>query len=302
MRYLLEEPFLRKASGDARQTPRYAADLRRELSHRNVIFAGQNNFVHELSLSAVPAVLYREDEAGRHGNFFPASYSRIKKNPAWGKRLQKVHTSARKILLSRDRGHCELDSSNSSDALLMSVFCHAPTTQPGGRLRAMLGIDMDAEPVFGYRPRIPLKTGRFDSTEIDLKFGHLLIEAKLTEYDFQTAPWRLVDRYRDLEEVFDIDELPRTDATLLSYQLVRGVLAAHAEAGTRFCVLCDARRPDLIASWYRILQCVRYPELRCRLALVTWQEIQAACTSPLQRWLEAKYGIRSLCPPATHWS
>ena len=291
MEYVFDETPLQETPASGRQTARYAAELRRELSQRNIVWARQNNFAHEISLGGVPAVLYREDESGRHGNFHPAAYTRIKREPGWSKRLRKVHTTARKVLLSRDTGRCELDSSNSSDALLMSIFCRPQMTQMSSPLRRMLGVDMEANPIFGYRPRIPLKLGRFDSTEIDLRFGNLLVEAKLTEFDFQTAPWRLVERYRDFGDVFDVDELPRSGACLVSYQLVRGALAAYADADARFCVLCDARRPDLIASWYRILQCVRPPELRCRLMLLTWQEVAAACTGSLQRWLQEKYGI-----------
>lgn len=290
MRYVFDEVASEPLpAGESRQSARFAADLRRELSERNVVYARKNSSAHELSLSAVPAVLYREDERGNHGNFYPPAYSRIKKNPEWYRRLQKVHTSARKVLLSRDTGRRELDSSNSSDALLMSVFCAPQTLQRSGRLQALLGVE--ADPVFGYRPRIPLRNGRTDSTEIDLRLDDLFIEAKLTEYDFQTAPWRMIERYRDCDEVFDMEELPCSGDSAISYQLVRGALAAYAERDARFCVLCDARRPDLIASWYRILQCVRCPGLRCRLMLVTWQEIAAACPEPLQQWLREKYGI-----------
>ncbi len=294
MEYVFEEAITQEVPATGRQSARYAAELRRELSERNRVWAQQNHFAHEISLGGVPAVLYREDEEGRHGNFHPAAYARIMNNPSWLKRLGKVHTTARKVLLSRDADRCELDSCNSSDALLMNIFAHPQMAQKSSSLRRLLGVDIEANPIFGYRPRIPLQRGRFDSTEIDLRVGDLLVEAKLTEYDFQTAPWRLLERYRDLEEVFEVDELPRLGPSLISYQLVRGVLAARAEDGARFCVLCDARRPDLIASWYSILQCVQSPELRCRLMLLTWQEVAAVCTDSLQRWLQAKYGIGSV--------
>ena len=59
-----------------------------------------------------------------------------------------------------------------------------------------------AQPAFGSRPGIPLRNGRTDRTEIDMKLGDLLIEAKLTEVDFQKAPARMIERYRDIDEVF----------------------------------------------------------------------------------------------------
>ena len=43
---------------------------------------------------------------------------------------------------------------------------------------------------------------------MDLKLGDLLIEAKLTEADFQTARCDLVHRYRDLDSVFEVIVCP----------------------------------------------------------------------------------------------
>jgi hypothetical protein len=175
---------------------------------------------------------------------------------------------ARRALLSHDPDRRELDSSSSSDALLMNIFCHPATLVTHG-VRLLLGVNAEAEPIFGYRPGVPLRNGRRDCTEIDMMLGDLLIEAKLTEYDFQTAARKLIERYRDIEAVFDIDKLEIVDGTVQSYQLIRGVLAAHALPGLRFCVLCDARRPDLITAWHRTLTTVKLYDLRCRLQLLT---------------------------------
>ncbi len=124
----------------------------------------------------------------------------------------------------------------------------------------------------------------------------LLVEAKLTESDFQSKPLAILERYRDLETVFDVDELPRTGERIASYQLIRNVLCAYA-TGLAFCVFCDQRRPDLIEDWYRIMRCVRPWDLRPRLKLLTWQELAAALPAPLQDFLAAKYGITA---PGSH--
>jgi len=123
-----------------------------------------------------------------------------------------------------------------------------------------------------------------------MKLGGVLIEAKLTETDFQTAPARMIERYRDIDEVFDLGELRRSEGGVRCYQLVRGVLAAHATGGS-FCLLCDARRPDLIEHWYAVMRTVRSCVLRCRLQLLTWQELAVTLPRPLQRFLATKYGI-----------
>ncbi len=124
-----------------------------------------------------------------------------------------------------------------------------------------------------------------------MKLGNLLIEAKLTEYDFQSAPLRLVERYSGLEEVFDREALEVVGGTVQSYQLIRGVLAAHASLDGRFCVFCDARRPDLIAAWQRIVTAVRLCELRSRLQLLTWQELAQVLPTDLREFLNEKFGI-----------
>ena len=126
----------------------------------------------------------------------------------------------------------------------------------------------------------------------DIALGDLMVEAKLTETGFQTTSARMIERYRDLEEVFDSGELMRSGEAVQCYQLVRGVLAAHATGGS-FCVFCDARRPDLIENWYSVMRAVRSCVLRCRLRLLTWQEMTASLPGPLQKFLAAKYGIAS---------
>jgi hypothetical protein len=154
----------------------------------------------------------------------------------------------------------------------------------------LLGIEDGAAPEFGFKPRTALCGGKRDNTEIDMRIGDLLLEAKLTESGFQSARPELVARYQDIDAAFNTTDLPMRDGRYLGYQLVRGVLAAFANGG-RFCVCCDARRPVLVEMWYRVLRAVRPAELRCRLKLLTWQELAAAVPRDLQEFLAEKYGI-----------
>ena len=107
---------------------------------------------------------------------------------------------------------------------------------------------------------------------MDLKLGTVFVEAKLTEGDFQTARLDLVHRYRDLESVFDVDRLPMRKEKFRSCQLIRGALAAHAHAAS-FAIFCDQRRQDLIEACFEIISAVNRAELRCRMSVVTWQEL-----------------------------
>ena len=171
----------------------------------------------------------------------------------------------------------------------MNIFCCRRTlTNPA--LSSMLGVPSGLVPQFGFKPEIPLRSGKTDRTEIDMKLGDLMVEAKLTETDFQTAPARMIERYRDLDEVFDREDLMMSGDAIRGYQLIRGVLAAYATGGS-FCILCDARRPDLIENWYAVMRAVRSCVLRCRLQLLTWQELTAVLPKSLQKFLAAKYGI-----------
>jgi hypothetical protein len=154
----------------------------------------------------------------------------------------------------------------------------------------ILGIDSGLQPEFGVRPGTPLAGGHSDRTEIDMSLGPLYVEAKLTEGGFQTARRDLVFRYSDLQSVFDVDELPAVNGVYYSYQLIRGVLAAHHRQRS-YVVLCDARRADLCEAWYRILRAVRHCELRSRLAVLTWQEFAGVLPRTLQSFLRDKYGI-----------
>ena len=268
---------------------RGVGDLRRELSTRNQQIAVMKGSVHELTAGEMPSVIFGHNEKNQHGNFYPASYRNICANPEWARRLGKVHTASRRARPRAAWRWRELDCANSSDALLMNIFCCRRTlTNPA--LSSMLGVPSGLMPQFGFRPQIPLRSGKADRTEIDMKLGDLMVEAKLTETGFQTAPARMIERYRDLEEVFDLAELMVSGNVIRGYQLIRGVLAAYVTGGS-FCVLCDARRPDLIESWYLVMRAVRSCVLRCRLQLLTWQELTPALSKSLRNFLVAKYGI-----------
>ena len=278
--------------------------LRRDLSARANHLARTQNLLHDISPGSDPAIIFGRDEQGRHGNFHPKSYLNICANPAWLDRLTKVHTASRRSRARKDWQWMELDSSNSSDALLMNIFCH-PKVFNGTTLTPavanLLNVEPATQPCFGINPRVPLKSVRkgrpglptnlTDCTEIDLQLGNLFVEAKLTESNFQTAKPTLIERYRDLETVFDITRLSRNNTgAIQGYQLIRNVLAAFASDAS-FCVLCDARRHDLIEIWYSVLSAVHSRTFATHLKLLTWQELATVLPIDLQQFLEAKYGI-----------
>ena len=130
--------------------------------------------------------------------------------------------------------------------------------------------------------------GRVDCTEIDLRIGDLMIEAKLTETDFQVVRFELAERYLHFHAVLISTACPE-EQTGCSRIPGRTSLAVAEEC--RYCLICDERRPDLVARWFEVLAAIRHSDQRCRCVLVTWQEISRTLPKGLQKWLEEKYGI-----------
>jgi hypothetical protein len=310
----------------------YAAQLRQELTFRSRIYA--RGRAHVQSYGSVPVVVY-EPENGLHGNFFDATYAAIAANPEWMRRFDKVHAQAARSLprpqLDSARRWRELDSSMSSDALLMNIFC-TPGVTESAAVRNVLGVEDEAAPIFGWKARVPLMNGRFDRTEVDMRLGSLLVEAKLTEVGFQTRAAAIVEAYRDFDTVFDRDRLPRVEiatsrwlrasefpentsqefeSIVADSALVSSIDTAFRQPGepgyagyqlirsvlaayasdSSFCVIHDERRPDLREEWFQIMAAVKSAALRVRLKVLSWQELAALLPVALQEFLDVKYGI-----------
>jgi hypothetical protein len=266
----------------------YATALRQELSARNRAYAQRHGLDCRESRGEPPVVCYLAGD-GVHGNFLPETYRAILKNPDWRRRLAKPHTSARQALPREGIRWHELDSSTSSDALLMNIFCY-PGILRRERVRSLFGVDESATVQFGVRPRVPFVNGHSDRTEIDMLLGAVMVEAKLTESGFQKKSAGGVEAYRDFAAVFDRESLPREKSCYLSYQLIRNVLAAYASVCS-LCVMIDERRPDLQEAWFLIMRAVKIHGLRLRCQILTWQELAPVLPMKLQGFLHEKYGI-----------
>jgi len=268
----------------------FSYKLRCELAARACEYAKTHSLTHSLSYSDGPVVCFEPSDGLRHGNFLPGSYRTIATNPEWRRRLAKVHTRAHKDLPRRESGRWrELDSCASSDALLMNIFCY-PRLAANASVALTLGIEPGWTPRFGVPARVPLVNGLCDRTEIDMRLGSVLVEAKLTEGGFQSAEQGMLQRYRDFFDVFEVERLRQREGRFQSYQLIRNILAAYAGQGS-LCVLVDARRPDLIDAVYAVVSCVRLVELRTSCAVLTWQELTRVLPVKLRGFLADKYGI-----------
>ena len=270
----------------------WGSALRRELAQRAKRFAVAHNITHYESCGFPPTILFPSDPANlRHGNFIDDSYAAILENPTWAKRLEKAHPRHDALPEDRRDDARELDSSNSSDALLMNCFCY-----PGAATRIFQSFlpSLPTGPSelleFGVAGKVPLLNGKCDKTELDMRAGTVVFESKLTESHFYEASAGKLERYRDLYTVFDITALPRTDDTYQGYQLIRNILAA-AVHDYHFVLLCDDRRPDLLRHWQQVRGAIRAADLRVRSHLLLWQQVVDACPSALQNFLREKYGL-----------
>lgn len=264
--------------------------LRNEITERTAHFAQLKGIPFRRNHFDFGTIVFVPDKESRHGNFHPTSYRAILKRPMWRKRLNKVLTVTERLKdADDDRRLCELDSCCSSDALLMNIFCH-PRVRSSAQIRGMLGVDEPALPIFGWRARVPLLDQKFDRTEVDMKFGDLLVEAKLTEASFESCSLSRMHDYADFREVFRLSALPRSNRRYQCYQLLRNVLAAKAHNAS-FCLLTDARRTDLIDSWYEVIAAMRLLDLRVRCKVLTFQELSQALPRSLRKFLDQKYGI-----------
>jgi hypothetical protein len=218
-------------------------------------------------------------------SFHPESLNNIRRTPDWNARTRKAHQNVTGVL--------EMQSSNSSDALLMNIFCH-PSIQQWAGVRKVLGNDM-ATIAFGVHGAVQINKGQTDTTEIDMVLPGIFCEAKLTEADFTHKRPEIVESYDGLQETFHSEALPRVGTDYDNYQIIRNLLAAKQHDRDHI-LLCDERRPDLVRRYMTTVSCLRDIEGRKRCRVIFWQEIVEACGGALRKWIKEKYGICQQSP------
>ena len=213
-------------------------------------------------------------------NFHPRSFGNIIARPDWKSRTNKPHQTVAGVL--------EMQSSNSSDALLMNLFCH-PDLRRWKGVRDLLEENLE-NISFGVPVGVFFKGCKADSTEIDMAFGSTFFEAKLTESDFTRKKADLVERYDNLKNAFHVEALPRVGNDYENYQVIRNILAA-LQHNRRHVFLCDERRPDLVRRYMQVVMSLRKINDRMNCRVIFWQDLVAACGTSLREWIQDKYGM-----------
>ena len=211
-------------------------------------------------------------------NFLKSSYESILTNSNWERRLMKRHSHFKD-------GTLEMQSSNSSDAILMNIFCN-PGMKKWTGPRELLNIDALSDIEFGWKPVFENEDNH--PTEIDMKIGNRIFESKLTEISLTTKPHEIVERYKDFHTVFDSTALDNGKGEYCHYQLIRNILTAY-KYGYSFSILIDESRIDLIKELFSATRAIKDPNLRSRISFITWQEIASVCGTELKEYLSSKY-------------
>lgn len=267
----------------------YEKQLRTELTKLAHNF-GENHFYENYEHSEIKcktAVIFKEVQQ----NFHPKSWATIQNNPDFFQRTKKEHSHFKGILPII----YEMQSSNSSDALAMNIFCY-PKFGSWKGVKNLLKFDKIPEIKFGFEAKV-IRGGydypEPDFTEVDINLKDEIIgECKLTEEDFTSKVKSEVEYYASFKEVFHIHKLPQSQSEYYNYQLIRNILAAKQHK-CRFILFCDMRRPDLAKSFFQTVCCIKddFLELRTKCEIIYWQDLAQVVGKDLKDFLNEKYGI-----------
>lgn len=208
-------------------------------------------------------------------SFQPETFSNIRTNKKYLDRLNKTHSNA--------KGYKEMQSSNSSDVLLMNIFAY-PNILENESLRNLLGVNQNECIEFGWNPVFENETRK---TEIDMKIGNSIFEAKLTESNFTKKSQNIVLNYPNVEQVIDLTALYKGE-DVLYYQLIRNLLTAYKYKGD-FKLIVDESRSDLIRAFKKVKEAIKTKELKNRFNFLTWQEITEKLEGDLNIYITKKY-------------
>jgi len=251
--------------------------LRKKLLNQALCYCQENNMSKRVFNSAL---VFNSIE----DNFYRDSYSAIMNNPEYEIRLKKRHS------FFKNEDIKELQSSASSDALLMNIFCHPKIQKDWIGIRKLLEVESIKSIEFGYLPNIESDES-MRKTEIDMKIDSILFEAKLTETNFTKKDFStLIHKYPQTEDIFNIKKLLLADEVVVNYQLIRNILAAN-ERDCRFILLLHSERTDLLRSFYKVFDSIKSEDLKKKVSFLTWQEIASVVGKDLKNFLKSKYAI-----------
>lgn len=223
--------------------------------------------------------------------FHKESWNAILNTSNYLSRTNKKHARVQ----TKKSGIFEMQSSNSSDALAMNIFCH-PSFKKWKGITNLFQVENITSVEFGFQAKV-LKTDQNqfteDKTEVDVLINkNIIAECKLTEADFCVKEKQLVEQYSEFKNVFHTNLLKQTPTHYDNYQLIRNILAAN-QHNAQFVLICDMRRPDLVQRFLQTVTCIKddYLSLRTNCRIIYWQDLAKVVGEDLRQFLDEKYGI-----------
>jgi hypothetical protein len=224
-------------------------------------------------------------------SFQTESWDAISKDKDYSTRAEKIHPNTQ----TKEPAIFEMQSSNSSDALAMNIFCH-PGFKKWKGVTDLFELEKISSLVFGFKAKVIKNNSKSieeDKTEVDVFINNsIIVECKLTEEDFCSKEKDIVEQYSEFENVFYTNKLLQSETHYKNYQLIRNILAAN-QNNAQFMLICDMRRPDLVKSFQQTVTCIKdqYLDLRTNCKIVYWQDIAKVVGVDLKNFLNEKYGI-----------
>ncbi len=225
-------------------------------------------------------------------SFQKESWITISNNNDYSTRTKKIHPNTQ----TKEPVVLEMQSSNSSDALAMNIFCH-PGFRKWKGVTNLFEVDKISSVEFGFKAKVQKTNNNKieeDMTEVDVLINkNIIAECKLTEENFCNQVKGIVEQYADFKNVFHTNKLLQTETHYQNYQLIRNILAAN-QYNAQFILICDMRRPDLVKSFCQTVMCVKdeYLDLRTNCKIIYWQDIAKVVGKELRVFLNKKYGIK----------
>lgn len=267
--------------------------LRREINLKAMMYAQKNDLPFYMSKGGT--VLFEEytDKRGfcLHGNFLPETYFTVGKKPVWAKLLRKQYQYRNSLPLFRQGGARQVDSSSSTEALLINVLCH-PAMHQNRELLDILGVEAYV-PSFAAKCGLKRKAGSDHAFEAHaILSNELIIEAALSETNFCERPKAYIESIEGFFDAFDDFALPQSKFSYMNSRLIQAILYARLK-GMGFVLLLDARRPDLLDAFRKVQASIKDQDVKGRIHVFTWQSIVDTLPEDLSAFLMEKYGIVS---------
>jgi hypothetical protein len=267
----------------------WVAELRRELTLRAITYAQRNCLPHFLSKGGTIFFEPYLDASGvtRHGNFFAPSYQIIRHDPEWAGMLNHGVANANAIPRLKQGVAMETDSSCSTAALAMSLFCLPEINEAvASILKVEAGRPRFAGEIKSSGRR---KKSREFEPDIILNGGGVYVWAVLTESLTGAMTVSELEQHPSIQRFADLNRLAVSGGIVRYADVLKMYLTAQ-QNNARFVLIIDQRRQDLAKAYRKIMQAAKSSDIG---SLLTWQDLAKVLPGDAKAFVQQKYGIEA---------